>query len=96
MVSSVMLQTTSLVDAEMYELAEGGSLVNFPDTQEGNGIQSDLSVKTTIPSIGLQPGRSVVFAALEIVMCVIARYRPALLAQLRSSEFNKNGIASTG
>ncbi|THD24378.1 HEAT repeat-containing protein [Fasciola hepatica] len=95
MVSSVMLQTTSLVDAEMYELAEGGSLANFPDTQEVDGTASEHSTKNIIPSIGLQPGRSIVFAALEIVMCVVARYRPSLFAQLRASEATKNGLSTT-
>ncbi|VDP80654.1 unnamed protein product, partial [Echinostoma caproni] len=94
MVSSVMLQTTSLVDAEMYELAEGGSLASFPATQDMNGTQPDQATKDVIPCIGLQPGRSVVFACLEIVMCVLARYRPALLAQLRAKECAPNGTSA--
>ncbi|CAH8529433.1 unnamed protein product [Dicrocoelium dendriticum] len=72
--SSSTAQTTSLVDAQMFELAEGGSLA----------FELKQPVESQHPGEkGLHPRYSVVFASLEILVCVFARYCPEMLTELR-------------
>lgn len=70
-------QTTSLVDTEMFELSEGGSLASEPQ-QAGESRHPK--------GRGLHPGNSIVFASMEIVVCVFARYRPQLLTDLHMAD----------
>ncbi|OON22437.1 HEAT repeat protein, partial [Opisthorchis viverrini] len=92
--SSVFLQTTSLVDLEMYELSEGGTLESYVSEADRKprgekDVEKNPDVK--LPTVGLQANRSIVLACLEIVTCTLARYRPEILAQIPDLE----NIAST-
>ncbi|GAA48430.1 HEAT repeat-containing protein 5A [Clonorchis sinensis] len=94
MTSSVFLQTTSLVDLEMYELSEGGTLESYVSEADRKpkgekDVEKNPDVK--LPSVGLQANRSIVLACLEIVTCTLARYRPEILAHIPDLE----NIAST-
>ncbi|KAF6775671.1 hypothetical protein AHF37_05451 [Paragonimus kellicotti] len=81
MTSSISLQTSNLVDTDVYELAEGGTLWKFNENVTHTG-QTDSNTIKPPPLLGLQPGKSVVFACLEIVVCTLARYCPSLINQL--------------
>ncbi|KAF7232841.1 hypothetical protein EG68_06925 [Paragonimus skrjabini miyazakii] len=81
MTSSISLQTSNLVDTDVYELAEGGTLWKFNE-KVTHASQTDPNTIKPPPLLGLQPGKSVVFACLEIVVCTLARYSPSLINQL--------------
>ncbi|CAL8109208.1 unnamed protein product [Calicophoron daubneyi] len=94
--SSLMLQTTSLIDAEMYELGEGGTLAAYPSKTEEQTNGSGPGMADSALSLGLQPGKSIVFACLEIITCVLARYRPEIVNAMRVTEYTSNGSQLNG
>ncbi|TNN08810.1 HEAT repeat-containing protein isoform 2 [Schistosoma japonicum] len=99
MTSSIMLQTTGLIDAQLYELGDGGYLARFFDRSNYTNTDYDEFGKSFYPDCqtntnnqyggriyaGLHPERSIVFTCLEIVVCIVTRYQPQIIKQFRLS-----------
>ncbi|CAH8507597.1 unnamed protein product [Schistosoma intercalatum] len=94
MTSSTMLQTTGLIDTQLYEHGDGGYLSKFFDRITNNSnMDYDEFNKTSINCqmnngiygektfAGLHPERSIVFTCLEIVVCIVARYQSQIVKQ---------------
>lgn len=94
MTSSTMLQTTGLIDTQLYEHGDGGYLSKFFDRITNNSnMDYDEFNKTSINCqmnngiygektfAGLHPERSIVFTCLEIVVCIVARYQSQIIKQ---------------
>ncbi|KAK4469677.1 hypothetical protein MN116_007205 [Schistosoma mekongi] len=95
MTSSIMLQTTGLIDAQLYEHGDGGYLARFFDRSNytnvdynefGKSFYNDCQTNTNNhyggkTYAGLHPERSIVFTCLEIVVCIVTRYQPQIIKQ---------------
>ncbi|VDQ14970.1 unnamed protein product [Trichobilharzia regenti] len=87
MTSSIMLQTTGLIDTQINNNNNNNSNNTTISTENQMMNTSNIYGKTFA---GLHPERSIVFTCLEIVVCIVARYQPQIIKQLRLSNTDSN------